>query len=730
MKSPRPLRWRLCHSLAGFAAFSPGVALLLSLTSVSAAETRPGKPNIVFILADDLGYGDLGVFGQNARRTAGDPKEPWHFTPQLDRMAREGIQLRHHYCPAPVCAPSRASLLLGVNQGHANVRDNQFDKALENNHTLATVAKEAGYATAAIGKWGLQGGGHNPTEWPAYPTKRGFDYYFGYVRHNDGHEHYPKEGIYRGAKECYEGAINITPALDQCYTTDLFTARAKKWIMDQHAANQGQPFFLYLAFDTPHAVLELPTQAYPAGGGARGGVQWSGIPGRMINTANGTVDSYVHPDYASATWDDGKNSSAPWPDVYKRYATSVRRIDDCVGDLIQLLKDLGLDHNTIVVFSSDNGPTQESYLATALRPDFFNSFGPFDGIKRDLWEGGVRVPTIARWPGRIPAERVDSTPSGLWDWMATFAEIAGVPAPARSDGVSLLPALTGTSVQAPSNVYIEYFVKGATPDYAEFAPAHRGRTRNQMQAVRIGDYLGVRYDITSAADDFEIYDVAVDPKQVVNLARQSEQTGESAGAGISRSVRFAALQQQMKDRVLQSRMPDRSAPRPYDHALVPPAQESPVVPGIEWRSFAQSFPWVPELAAMTPTTRGVTELPALEVRPSDKDFGLLFIGYLKVPADGDYTFYLSADTRALLRLHAAAVLDADFGYGFTQPTELSARLPLQAGLHPVRLYYASGTSGTPRLNLSWSGPGIDKQPIPASAYFHSAEPARAGAARE
>src|SRR4029453_9268074 len=158
-------------------------ALLIAPLSGSAVDVPPSKPNIIFILTDDLGYGDYGVFFQNLRQEKGDRSEPWHFTPQIDKMAAEGLQLRHHYCPAPVCAPSRASLLLGVHQGHANVRDNQFDKALENNHTLATVLKQAGYATAAIGKYGLQGGGGNPAAWPAYPTKRGFDYYFGYVRH-------------------------------------------------------------------------------------------------------------------------------------------------------------------------------------------------------------------------------------------------------------------------------------------------------------------------------------------------------------------------------------------------------------------------------------------------------------------------------------------------------------------------------------------------------------------
>ena len=176
-----------------------------------------------------------------------------------------------------------------------------------------------------------------PGLWPAYPTKRGFDEYFGYVRHGDG------TAIIRrtrrrttAAKQVWDGTNEVSAGLDLCYTADLWTARAKKWIMDQRATNSAAPFFLYLAYDTPHAVLELPTQAYPAGGGTNGGLQWLGTPGHMINTASGTADSYIHPDYALKTWDDDNNAATPevaWKDVYKRYATSVRRIDDGVGDL-------------------------------------------------------------------------------------------------------------------------------------------------------------------------------------------------------------------------------------------------------------------------------------------------------------------------------------------------------------------------------------------------------------
>lgn len=664
----------------------------------------PRRPNIIFILCDDLGYGDLGVLYQNSR-AAGLPRE---LTPHIDTLAAEGIRLGQHYCPAPVCAPSRASLLLGVHQGHANVHDEQWDKALADNHTLATVLRKAGYATAAIGKWGLGGddvGGTTPADWAAYPTKRGFDYFFGYERHADGHDHYPKEAIYSNkSKECYDGTNNITPNLDKCYTTDLFTARAKKWIQDQRSTNSAQPFFLYLAYDTPHAVYELPTQAYPAGGGASGGLQWLGTPGHMINTASGTVDSFVNPDYAAATYDNDGNSGTPqvaWPEVFQRYAMGVRRIDDAVADLKQLLQDLAIDTNTLVVFTSDNGPTTEDYLTLtpAYAANFFDTFGPLDGVKRDTWEGGIRMPTIVRWPGTIAAGAVSNTPSQDHDWMATFTELAGLPSPARSDGVSLVPTLTGIGSQRASTIYVEYADAFSTPNYPEFEPAHRGRVHNQMQVIRLNGYQGVRYDIQSQADDFEIYDVATDLKEATNLASNPA---------------FATLQQQMKDRVLQLRRPDSSAPRPYDDELVPAVSASPITYGVEWKAYTQAFPWVPELTVLTSSAVGTTNQPSLGVRPRDNNIGLLFTGYIVAPTDGDYTFYLSADTGALLRIHDATVLDADFGY--VAGTELSGTNKMKAGLHPFRLYYARQATGNPVLSLSWSGPGITKQAIPASAF--------------
>jgi arylsulfatase A-like enzyme len=669
----------------------------------------PAHPNVIFILTDDLGWGDLGVLFQNSRQAANVRSKPWHLTPALDKFAAEGVQLPAHYCAAPVCAPSRASILLGVSQGHANVRDNQFDKELENNHTLATVLGQAGYATVAVGKWGLQGEGKgmtSPATWPGYPTKRGFGDYFGYIRHKDGHEHYPKEGLYRGKTEVWDGNTNIAAKLDKCYTADLWTAWAKQWIVKHEAAHAAQPFFMYLAYDTPHAVDELPTQAYPEGGGLHGGMQWLGTPGHMISTASGTIDSWVHPDYAHATYDHDKNPATPevpWPNVYKRYATDVHRIDDAIADIIKLLQDLKIDEDTLVVFSSDNGPSIESYLPKEeLEANFFDSFGIFDGIKRDCLEGGVRVPTLARWPGHIPAGKVITRPSISYDWMRTFADVAGVPVPARADGVSLLPELTGQGVQQDRGyVYVEYFNGQKTPNYVDFTPQNRGRKRNQMQTIRMGDFVGVRYDIKSQKQPFEIYNVVTDPKESKNLAST-----------------MAPLEEKMLATVLQVRRPNSSAARPYDNELVPANPSVAVTAGIEWKAYEGAYPWVPDLSMLKPAATGTADHPDLAKRTRDNDIGMLFTGDLKIPKDGEYTFTLEADTGALLRIHDATVIDADRGY--VTGKEATGTIRLQAGLHPFRLYYARGTKGTPSLKLSWAGPGMAKDAIPADAFCHTA----------
>ena len=654
-----------------------------------------------------MGYGDLGVLFQNQRAMKNDPAAPREFTPNLDKLANEGVMMPQQYCAAPVCAPSRASLLSGRSQGHVNVRDNQFDKALDDNYTLGSVMKEAGYTTVAIGKWGLQGKADIEPNWTGHPLNRGFDYYLGYIEHVAGHEHYPKEGINNGPKNVWENRSNIVSKLDKCYTADLWTAVAKKWIVDHQKGSGAQkPFFMYLAYDTPHAALELPTQAYPAGGGLNGGIQWIGEPGHMINTASGEIDSWIHPDYASATYDDDQNPATPevpWPDVYKRYATDTRRIDNAVGDIMQLLKDLNIDRNTMIVFTSDNGPSIESYLeGEPIQPTFFRSYGPFDGIKRDCWEGGVRMPTLARWPAQIPAGRTIESPSISYDWLATFAEIGGLPAPAVSDGVSLLPSLTGKGNQPSSSIYVEYYNGGITPKFDDFTPEHRGRRRNQMQMLRLGNFAGVRYDIQSENDDFEIYNVVDDPQESRNLAEESG---------------MASLQQSFKAKALQSRMPNNTAVRPYDNALVPAVKAGNTENGIVWKAYNGSFPWVPKVATLTLSEQGITGQPNVDVRDKKQNEALYFEGLIRVPADGRYTFFVTANTGAVLRIHNATVVDADYEYFQNSPKNGNIRL--KAGLHPFRLYFVHQQRNKPSLNLEWNGPGFDKEQVPASAFFHS-----------
>lgn len=672
----------------------------LSFFHVSAQQVKgAGKakqPNIIFILTDDLGFGDIGTFFQNQRKKANDLGKPFTSTPNIDRLAAMGARLPQHYCAAPVCAPARASLLLGLHQGHANVRDNQFDKALEDNYTIASVLRSVGYKTAVFGKWGLQGLNSEGPDWPAHPLNRGFDYFMGMIRHADGHEHYPKEGIYRGAKQVWENKTNIADKLDKCYTADLWTASAKKWIIEnKRDKKKDQPFFIYLAYETPHAVLELPTQAYPGGGGMKGGVQWLGEAGHMINTASGEVDSYIHPEYANATYDHDNNPATPqiaWPDVYKRYATAVRRIDSEVGDLLQLLKDLKIDDNTMVVFSSDNGPSIESYLKENFAANFFQSFGPFDGIKRDVWEGGVRVPTIAAWPGHIPANTVIKTPSGVHDWLPTFLNAAGSPPPVRTDGVSLMPSLTGKGKQRSSTIYIEYFQNQSTPDFKEFDPRHRNRKRNQMQMIRFGDTVGVRYDIKSHNDNFEIYNVIKDSRETNNLANNK-------GMNL--------LQSKMKERVLQIRRPDTSAPRPYDNELIPPALVVSTKQGFYWQRYRASSPWIPDASTLSSIEKGIAQEP--EVGLAGVGDIVVYAGFIQVPADGEFTFYLTANSAAFLKIHNSNVIDEDYGYNGGE--ERSASIKLKAGLHPFKLYCRIKNSSKQLLNFSWQGSGITKQPV-------------------
>jgi arylsulfatase A-like enzyme len=712
------------------------VLMMICFSKTEAQSISSKSPNIIFIIADDQGYGDLGIFFQNNRAKSGDRSKPIELSPQLDKLAKDGAMLTQYYCAAPICAPSRSSLLLGVSQGHANVRDNQFDKALEDNYTMASTLRTLGYSTAAIGKWGLQGNDKydlNGYQWPAHPLRRGFDYYFGYMRHSDGHEHYPKEALYRkywaeNGKGVWENYTNITQSLDKCYTADLWTAVAKKYITDHvRVKKKSNPFFLYLAFDTPHAVLELPTQKYPAGGGLRGGIQWIGKKGKYINTAGGTPDTYIYPEYANATYDHDKNASTPeiaWPEVYKRYATANRRIDDAVGDIVQLLRDLKIDSNTIVVYTSDNGPSKESYLPEDKfepnKPTFFSSYGPFEGIKGDTWEGGVHLPAIVWGPNKIQKGIRITTPAIAYDWAPTFIELAGGTIPARMDGQSLVPIFSDKISSSLRPLYIEYNNEENTPDYPEFSK-RRGRLRNQMQWLRLGDYVGVRYDIKSPDDDFEIYNVNADPAQQDNLALK---TGIKLPVLLSTAYTKPAkeeidvneLQSFFKDKAVQMRRANSSAPRPYDSVLISSITNENIAAGLNWKIVKGPFPWIPKSDNLVALEKGFSGIPDINVSAGRNNLLTAFEGYISVPADGEYTFYMSCDSKAFLRIHDIQVIDQD--YACPGNILRSTNLFLKAGLHPFHLsYYRQEDKGPAFLKLDWSGPGLPRQRMPKTVFF-------------
>ncbi len=744
--------------LFGFAS----VALMFAALPAVYAKS-PIRPNIILVLVDDMGWGDLSL---NQEEKKGVPRIA---TPNLRRLADEGAQLRRHYTSAPVCAPARASLFGGVHQGHAEVvRNNSFDAALENSHTLASVLKEAGYATALIGKWGIGGGaesGGTPQTAGAWPTKRGFDYFFGYHNHLAGHRHYPKEE--RNAdpdthtNAVWDGDENITPSLDSCYSTDLFTARAKKWIIDTRRQSPEKPFFLALTYTAPHARLALPSMPYPSGGGLKGGVQWLGKPGRAINTAGGKWDSYVDARYADKTqWKHyaesiyGKSAAARIA-AAQRHATMISRVDDAVGDIVALCRDLKIDKDTFLVFTSDNGPHNEpgsvsptgDHPALTQDPCFFRSFGSLDGIKRDVWEGGLRVPCLVYAPGLIAKKSVVTYPGQFQDWMATFAELAGVPAPMRSDGVSLLPVLTGRETEQKRGViYSEYAFGGKMASYPCYAPNKSGRIRGEQQVLAFQAHDGkwlkaLRTNIRTGLEDFEIYDVDADSHEAENLAARYPDEQEKLKAAALYNRRAYDY---VRDPASGVRRNPCGGARNYDNLLVPANSLSikDTVQGLRMCRVMTSCPWVPQFDTL-PGAAGAesslvenlpeTVLPAGSVTQ--------FKGYINVPQDGNHWhFYLTLDavegSKAYIRMHRFQLVDADFNYKPGARADESAAsntvekvaertgkrgVPLQAGLHEIEIVAVQGSSAPGKIRLEWNhGPNGGKQTprrdIPASAY--------------
>jgi arylsulfatase A-like enzyme len=415
-------------------------AMLLGLPGTAAfgaTNAPPSKPNVILILADDLGYGDLGCYGQKRIHT-----------PNLDRLAAEGLRFTQAYAGTSVCAPSRCSLMTGRHTGHATVRGNQRPEAAlsADEPTLATVFRTAGYTTGLIGKWGLGG-----ADTPGAPNRKGFDYFFGYPSQTAAHDYYPASLLRNTNKVTLTKNENGRKG---SYSHDLFLRDAIDFVF----TNRANPFFLCLAVTIPHANNEAGTN----------GMQ---------------IPSDLH------------YSLEDWPQSEKNFASMITHLDGGVGILLELLDALDLKDKTVILFTSDNGPHAEG----GHDPEFFNSRGGLRGIKRSVYEGGLRVPLIVRWPGRIKAGLVSDQVLAHWDFLPTFAALTGQSAPKNLDGVSMLPALLENQPVSRSPLYWEF---------------HEG---GFLRAVRKEHWKGVSLD---PKKPLELYDLTGDPFEKTNVASE------------------------------------------------------------------------------------------------------------------------------------------------------------------------------------------------------------------
>ena len=425
---------------------------LFALAKPAALGQAEAKPNLIFILADDLGYGDLGCFGQKKIKT-----------PHLDRLAKGGMKLTQFYSGSTVCAPSRCVLMTGLHTGHAYIRGNGRHNLRPSDFTVAELFKQSDYATGCFGKWGL---GHEGTD--GLPTKQGFDAFYGYLHQGHAHNFYTTFLIKNErrvklrnvpANELPSGAGWAKERID--YSHDLIVENALHWL----DMNHKKPFFLYLPFTIPHANNE----------GTRG-----------------TGDGQDVPDY-------GIYAEKKWTNPNKGQAAMITRMDADIGRLMARLKQYNLTKNTLVVFSSDNGHHREG----GNDPDFFDANGPLRGMKRDLYEGGIRVPTIAHWPGHIKPDSASDHPAYFGDLMATAAELLGVTAPGKLDSISILPTLLGQTNKQLKREFL----------YWEFLE------RRGVQAVVLGEtgrWKALRKQ--SATAPIEIYDLDNDLGEAKNIA--------------------------------------------------------------------------------------------------------------------------------------------------------------------------------------------------------------------
>jgi arylsulfatase A len=411
----------------------------------------PRPPNILLIQADDLGYGDLSVYGQSRFQT-----------PSLDRLALEGVRFTQYYSGSTVCAPSRCTLMTGLHTGHAWIRGNGDFPLRDEDRTLAEVLRDAGYRTAVVGKWGL-----GVPDTTGQPDRQGFEYSFGFLDHRHAHRQYT-DHLYRNAQR-----VSVNP--DSDYANDLFTKETVDFIQRE----DNRPFFIYLNYTVPHAELRPPAESMQPFTGK--------FPEKPFqNPKADAVPAGEKPDGASLGY-----RSQPQP--FAAFAGAITRMDRDIGRIVDVLRARGIDRQTLVMFTSDNGPHREG----GADPAFFNSSAGLRGIKRDLYEGGIRVPMIARWPGTIPARTASDHPWAHWDMLPTLADLAGARAPDGLDGLSMARALRGQSQPTHQFFYWEFHERGF------------------QQAVRMGKWKAVRL---KPGMPLELFDLAADPHEEKDVA--------------------------------------------------------------------------------------------------------------------------------------------------------------------------------------------------------------------
>jgi arylsulfatase A len=413
------------------------------------AQPRQKAPNILLIQADDLGYGDLSAYGQAQ-----------FATPSIDRLAKEGIRFTQYYAGSTVCAPSRAALMTGFHTGHGWIRGNGDIPLRAEDVTLPMVLRAAGYRTAVIGKWGLGRPGTT-----GEPAKKGFEHSFGFLDHRHAHRQF--------TTFLYRNGQTIATDPDKDYVNDLFTAETASFIEKQ----DPRPFFVYLNYTVPHAELRVPEDSLQP------------LKGRFPEKpfVNAKADALLSgPDHASLGY-----RSQPTPRA--AFVAMITRMDRDIGRLTDLIGKRSIDRDTLIMFISDNGPHREG----GADPEYFRSSGGLRGIKRDLYEGGIRVPMIARWVGTIPAGRVSYHEWAHWDILPTLAEFAGAKAPREIDGISMARALRGEQQRPHEFMYWEFHERGF------------------QQAVRMGKWKALR---PKKDAPLELYDLADDSHEQTNIA--------------------------------------------------------------------------------------------------------------------------------------------------------------------------------------------------------------------